>query len=79
MTMRDEQAIRTLAFSAAHFGHSKPGIFGCDLPDSDLLDGTVFIRCAGIVMDTLGWVREGQVSEMDILDRPLRGLTLIDY
>ena len=30
------------------------------LPGSAKLDGTMFIRAAGLVMDTMGWCREGQ-------------------
>ncbi|KAF8141344.1 hypothetical protein EV363DRAFT_1247962 [Boletus edulis] len=64
------KCIRALYYAAQHYGHKKardlPGCFitlkeerGETLPGISELDGTVFVRAAGVVMDTLGWVTHG--------------------
>lgn len=63
------KAIRALYYAAQHYGHKKardlPGSFIDEeqqkgaLPGISELDGTLFIRAAGVVMDTLGWVTHG--------------------
>ena len=30
------------------------------MPDAERLDGTIFVRGAGIIMSALGWAREGE-------------------
>lgn len=52
-------SVRALAYAGTLFGHSPPGLNQCALRGSDILDGSVFIRCAGIAMSTMGWAREG--------------------
>jgi hypothetical protein len=53
--------VRSLVYASTLFGTAAPGIFRCALKGSDLLDGSVFIRAAGIAMEVLGWAREGEV------------------
>ncbi|KAL4251919.1 Questin oxidase-like protein [Abortiporus biennis] len=67
------KAIRTLYYGAQKYGTVPPGgAIGAFQLDSDhgkleetlkgtsKLDGTLFVRAAGVVMDTLGWVSNGQ-------------------
>ncbi|KAF8873946.1 hypothetical protein BD779DRAFT_1664309 [Infundibulicybe gibba] len=63
------KVIRTLFYAAQRFGHTQPGKFpGAFRPDNGEethvgigeLDGTLFIRTAGMVMQTMGWVCSGQ-------------------
>ncbi|GAA94197.1 uncharacterized protein L969DRAFT_60291 [Mixia osmundae IAM 14324] len=49
------KAIRSLAFAASLFGHSPPGIYKCSLPGSDILDGSCFVRAAGLHLNAIGW------------------------
>lgn len=30
------------------------------MPGADALDGTIFVRGAGLIMEALGWAREGE-------------------
>ena len=62
------KSIRTLYYAARQYGE-KPagtaiGAFGKDgteiLEGTGKLDGTIFVRAAGVVMNTLGWVSHGQ-------------------
>lgn len=65
------KAIRALYYAAQLYGHKKacdlPGCFIMvdegrqveTLPGLSELDGTLFVRAAGVVMDTLGWVTHG--------------------
>lgn len=62
------KAIRTLFYAAQKYGTTPPGgAIGAYLPDGReshkgmaKVDGTIFVRAAGVVMDTLGWVSHGQ-------------------
>lgn len=63
------KAIRALAYGARMYGTtSKGGAIGAFLPGSgnetvkgmSNVDGTVFVRAAGVLMDSLGWVTYGQ-------------------
>jgi len=55
---------RTLSEYASHFGDTPAGTFaGTELKDADLIDGTLFIRAAGLTAARLGWVREGEPAE----------------
>ncbi|KAK4054953.1 hypothetical protein OIO90_003294 [Microbotryomycetes sp. JL221] len=54
------KVVRSLAFAAMHFGHSPEGMFQSALPGTDVMDGTIFVRTAGIVMRTMGWCHEGE-------------------
>jgi hypothetical protein len=57
------KAIRALFYAAKQYGLIKPGdVVGAERTHKGIekLDGTVFIRAAGVVMDTMGWVDHGQ-------------------
>jgi hypothetical protein len=63
------KAIRALSYGAKMYGTTpKGGAIGAFLPGSEEetvkgmsnVDGTIFVRAAGVVMDTLGWVSYGQ-------------------
>ncbi|EGO22537.1 hypothetical protein SERLADRAFT_451376 [Serpula lacrymans var. lacrymans S7.9] len=61
------KAIRTLYYAAQHYGHKAPGqVLGSSYNGKEThvgvekLDGTVFVRAAGVIMDTLGWVSHGE-------------------
>ncbi|KAK4050589.1 hypothetical protein OIV83_003315 [Microbotryomycetes sp. JL201] len=54
------KVVRSLAFAAMHFGHSSEGIFQSALPGTDVMDGSIFSRAAGLVMQTMGWCHEGE-------------------
>ncbi|KAF8156791.1 hypothetical protein B0H34DRAFT_710596 [Crassisporium funariophilum] len=66
------KALRTLIYAAQHYGDTPPGgaigslQAGSDGEErethigSSKMDGTIFVRAAGMVMENLGWVRYGQ-------------------
>ena len=66
------KSMRTLIFAAQHFGDKGPGeIVGTFRSGADgekeethtgisKVDGTIFVRAAGIMMDNLGWLGRGQ-------------------
>lgn len=62
------KAIRTLYYAAQRYGTTpRGGMIGAfdahgieTLVGAGDLDGTIFVRAAGVVMDTLGWVAKGQ-------------------
>ena len=63
------KTLRTLIFASQNYGDKAPGTaIGAFHRDSGAethngtgkMDGTIFIRAAGLVMDTLGWVSYGQ-------------------
>jgi hypothetical protein len=70
------KAMRTLIFAAQHFGTTPPGeVVGAFSSEDSVhggrpreethagmakVDGTIFVRAAGVLMDTLGWVSYGQ-------------------
>jgi hypothetical protein len=52
---------RALNEYSAHFGLTPAGTFkDTELKDAELIDGTLFIRAAGLTFSRLGWVREGE-------------------
>jgi Questin oxidase-like len=52
---------RALAEYSSHFGSTPAGYFsGTELKDAELIDGTLFVRVAGLTAGRLGWVREGE-------------------
>ena len=54
---------RALAHFAIEFGETPAGTFSDlagDLKGAEFLDGTVFIRAAGLTANKLGWIREGE-------------------
>jgi len=62
------KSIRALYYASQKYGTTPPGgVIGAFQPDGSethkgmaKVDGTIFIRAAGVVMDTLGWVSHGQ-------------------
>jgi hypothetical protein len=51
---------RALAEYASLFGSTPAGYFsGTELKDAELIDGTLFVRVAGLTAGRVGWVREG--------------------
>ena len=63
------KTLRTLIFASQKYGDKAPGkAIGAFHRDSGVethngtgkMDGTIFVRAAGLVMDTLGWVSYGQ-------------------
>lgn len=55
------KAQRALAQYARKYGDRPAGIWkDTELEDTELLDGTLFVRVAALTMDRLGWLREGQ-------------------
>lgn len=52
---------RALSEYSTYFGLTPPGTFkDTELKDAELIDGTLFVRAAGLTLSVLGWVREGQ-------------------
>ncbi|KAI0631662.1 hypothetical protein C8Q77DRAFT_1061280 [Trametes polyzona] len=61
---------RALAHNAVLYGTRPAGYFaGTELKDAELLDGTLFIRTAGLTADRVGWVMESE--RFDEWDRSL--------
>lgn len=62
------KSIRTLYYAAQKYGETPPGgaigAFNKDgtevIAHAGELDGTIFVRAAGVVMNALGWVSHGQ-------------------
>ncbi|KAI0822325.1 hypothetical protein BC628DRAFT_1327511 [Trametes gibbosa] len=62
------KAVRTLYYAAQRYGRRPPGsVLGAfDAQGREThkgiaqVDGSIFVRAAGVVMDTLGWVSHGQ-------------------
>ncbi|OCH91869.1 P-loop containing nucleoside triphosphate hydrolase protein [Obba rivulosa] len=62
------KALRTLCYAAQKYGTTPPGgaigAFDADGRETHegtgRMDGTIFVRAAGVIMDTLGWVSHGQ-------------------
>ncbi|THU91890.1 hypothetical protein K435DRAFT_726663 [Dendrothele bispora CBS 962.96] len=67
------KTIRTLAFAAREFGDRNAGaVIGAKdaqgretHPGTDKLDGSAFVRAAGMVMDYMGWTTHGQAARPD--------------
>ena len=63
--------VRALANFAVRWGTRAPGYFSSDcdrngwlpLKGIERLDGTLFVRVAGITLERLGWVHEGEQAE----------------
>ena len=54
------KAQRAVAHYSVIYGDRKAGTFtGTELPGAELLDGTLFVRVAGLTSRRLGWLREG--------------------
>ncbi|OCB92234.1 hypothetical protein A7U60_g363 [Sanghuangporus baumii] len=62
------KTMRTLYYGAQKYGETPPGkaigafnkVGSETLKGSGKLDGTIFIRAAGVVMDMMGWITHGQ-------------------
>ena len=56
------KAQRALAHGAARYGRRVPADFaGTELEGAnEVLDGTLFVRVAGLTADRMGWMKEGQ-------------------
>ncbi|KAK4047499.1 hypothetical protein OIV83_005412 [Microbotryomycetes sp. JL201] len=59
------KVIRSLSFAAQHFGTRPKGYFESRLPEVDQLDGTAFVRAAGMTLDAMGWAHFGQEPAPD--------------
>ncbi|KAM0790323.1 hypothetical protein ACM66B_003208 [Microbotryomycetes sp. NB124-2] len=59
------KVIRSLAFAAQQFGRRPKGYLTSTLDGVSELDGTVFIRAAGMTLDTMGWCHFGQEPAKD--------------
>jgi len=56
---------RALAHYAAIYGEREVGYFeGTELEGAERIDGTLFVRAAGMTMDKMGWTREGEEGQM---------------
>jgi len=61
---------RALSEYASRFGNTLAGTFvGTELKDAELIDGTLFIRAAGLTATRMGWVREGEAPLEGSWDR----------
>ncbi|KAF8151722.1 hypothetical protein B0H34DRAFT_801407 [Crassisporium funariophilum] len=61
---------RALSEYASHFGTIPAGYFkDTELKNAELIDGTLFLRVAGLTATRLGWVREGEAPLGDGWDR----------
>jgi hypothetical protein len=70
-----KKTMRTLVYGAMHFGQTEPGkalgawMKGKDGTDEETfpglarVDGTLFVRGAGVMMDSMGWVDYGQEAK----------------
>ncbi|KAF5319757.1 hypothetical protein D9619_008628 [Psilocybe cf. subviscida] len=53
--------VRSLTEYAARWGNTPAGNFAdTELPGAEIIDGSLFVRAAGLSMGRVGWVREGQ-------------------
>ncbi|KDR73017.1 hypothetical protein GALMADRAFT_745407 [Galerina marginata CBS 339.88] len=61
---------RALSEYASHFGSTPAGTFAdTELKDAELIDGTLFIRTAGLTATRMGWLREGVAPLDNFWDR----------
>ena len=61
---------RALAEYSSHFGSTPAGYFtGTELKGAELIDGSLFVRVAGLTTGRLGWVREGKPPLRGFWDR----------
>ncbi|BGP25600.1 hypothetical protein Rt10032_c06g2983 [Rhodotorula toruloides] len=67
------KVVRSLFFAATHFGHSEKGMFTSSLPGTEAMDGTIFIRAAGLTLDSMGWAHEGDPGHPGSWDRSALG------
>ncbi|GAA5995664.1 hypothetical protein JCM5350_007794 [Sporobolomyces pararoseus] len=67
------KAVRSLYFAATHFDTSPPGYFTSSLPGSQSMDGSIFIRAAGMTLASIGWAHEGDKGIVGTWDRSALG------
>ncbi|GAA5820629.1 hypothetical protein JCM10212_005714 [Sporobolomyces blumeae] len=67
------KAVRSLYFAATHFGASPPGYFTSSLPGTQIMDGSIFLRAAGMTLSSLGWAHEGDKGIVGTWDRSALG------
>lgn len=67
------QTVRSLYFAASHFDTSPTGYFTSSLPGSQSMDGSIFIRAAGLTLSSLGWAHEGDEGIVGSWDRSALG------
>ena len=58
---------RALAYFAQRYGDREAGYYASGLDGAEALDGTLFVRVAGLVQERMGWANEGK--ELGIWDR----------
>ncbi|GAA5919707.1 hypothetical protein JCM6882_008438 [Rhodosporidiobolus microsporus] len=58
------KAIRSLYYAAVHFGSSPRGMYQATLPGVNQMDGTIFIRAAGLTLSSIGWAHENVPGNM---------------
>ncbi|GAA5827331.1 hypothetical protein JCM11251_003768 [Rhodosporidiobolus azoricus] len=58
------KAIRSLYFAAVHFGSSPQGMYQSSLSGVNQMDGSIFIRAAGLTLSSLGWDHENVPGNM---------------
>ncbi|GAA6044066.1 hypothetical protein JCM8097_005012 [Rhodosporidiobolus ruineniae] len=63
------KAVRSLFFAATHFGASPRGMYQSSLPGTNEMDGSIFIRAAGMTLDSIGWAHEGDDGNTGSWDR----------
>ncbi|GAA5939963.1 questin oxidase family protein [Sporobolomyces koalae] len=63
------KAVRSLYFAASLFDTSPPGYFTSSLPGTHTMDGSIFIRAAGLTLASLGWAHEGDAGVVGTWDR----------
>lgn len=57
---------RALGHCAARLGGTPPGVFaGLDVEGAEVLDGTLFVRVAGLTAVRIGWAREDGPDRAD--------------
>ncbi|GAA6053389.1 hypothetical protein JCM3770_002300 [Rhodotorula araucariae] len=67
------KVIRSLLYAATHFGTSQKGMFTSSLPGTELMDGSIFIRAAGLTLASVGWAHEGASGSPGAWDRSALG------
>ena len=67
------KVVRSLYWAATQFGASPRGMFTSSLPGSEDLDGTIFIRAAGLTLAGMGWAHEGDAGRPGRWDRSALG------
>ncbi|GAA5872957.1 hypothetical protein JCM3774_004886 [Rhodotorula dairenensis] len=67
------KVVRSLYWAATQFGASPKGMFTSSLPGTEDMDGTIFIRAAGLTLAGMGWAHEGDAGRPGSWDRSALG------